>query len=210
MQSRLVAATIWVVLIALVIVPLLIASTSPYLASRDTAYIVAGFAGIVALGLFLLQPLFAAGYLRGVSPAQARKWHRRIGAAISICVVLHIAGLYLTSPPDTIDALLLASPTPFSIFGVVAMWGIIITVFLVVARKRLRLRYPAWQVTHKALAFIMVLSTVIHALQIDGTMGLVSKWVLCVAVLMAAVIAIVDVRFVRPAKTTRKHASNIG
>ncbi|WP_245882637.1 ferric reductase-like transmembrane domain-containing protein [Yoonia sediminilitoris] len=190
---------------SLIVVPVAIAASSPYLPSRNAAYVVAGFAGIVCLGLFLLQPLLGAGYLPGVQPWQARKWHRFLGTGIALCVALHVGGLYLTSPPDTMDALVLASPTPFSVFGVTAMWGIILTLMLVAGRRRLGLRYPAWHVVHNLLALIVVTSTVIHAVQIDGTMGTVSKWVLCVAVLAATCTALVDVRLLR-----RRRATNIG
>jgi len=36
-----------------------------------------------------------------------------VGAAIILCVVLYVGGLFLTSPPGTLDALLLVAPTPF-------------------------------------------------------------------------------------------------
>jgi hypothetical protein len=40
-------------------VPLTFAATSEYLACRDPIYIAAGFAGVVALCLALVQPLLA-------------------------------------------------------------------------------------------------------------------------------------------------------
>ena len=33
---------------------------------------------------------------------------------MAVAVVIHVAGLWITSPPDMIDALLFTSPTPFS------------------------------------------------------------------------------------------------
>jgi hypothetical protein len=46
-----------------------------------------------------------------------------------VAVVVHVGGLWITSPPDMIDALLLTSPTPFSAFGVIAMWAIFAVAF---------------------------------------------------------------------------------
>ena len=112
------------------IVPVVVAASSPYLASRNLPYIVGGFAGIVCLSLFFLQPLLAAGYLPGrglpdgagtAGSAPQSSWRGRS----------HVGGLYLASPPDTIDALLLVSPTPFSVYGVTAMWGVVATAVLV-------------------------------------------------------------------------------
>ncbi|MGB3246188.1 MAG: ferric reductase-like transmembrane domain-containing protein, partial [Sulfitobacter sp.] len=191
---------IWSVLAALILVPLMIAGRSPYLQYRSAFYIIAGFAGILCLGLFLMQPLVAANYLPGLDRQTGRKWHRWIGGVIVACLVLHIGGLFLTSRPDTIDALLLRSPTPFSVFGVIALWGVVLTVLLVVLRRRWLRRFSYWYALHNALASVVVISTVIHAVQIEGTMGAVSKMVLCTAVLIATAVAVFDLRIVRPRK----------
>ena len=48
-------------------------------------------------------------------------------AVLVIAVVLHVAGLWVTSPPDVIDALLFVAPTPFSNWGIIAMWALFAT-----------------------------------------------------------------------------------
>lgn len=193
---------IWSAVALVLLVPLVIAAQSPYLAYRDPSYIVAGFAGILSLILFLLQPLLAGGHIPGLRPRTARIWHRATGSVIILAVVAHVGGLYLTSPPDTLDALLLVSPTPFSLYGVVALWGMIITAILVLVRRRLPLRFLHWAVLHNALAVLIVLSTVVHALLIEGTMGTASKWVTCLAVMAVTLWVVWDMRVVRP---RRKH-----
>ena len=60
-------ALIWVALAAAICVPLAAAATSPLLAWRNPVYILAGFAGIIALGFMLVQPLLIGGYLPGLS-----------------------------------------------------------------------------------------------------------------------------------------------
>lgn len=179
------------------LVPILIAAQSPYLAYRDPTYIVAGFAGILSLLLFLLQPLLAGGHIPGLRPRTARIWHRATGSVIILAVVAHVGGLYLTSPPDTFDALLLISPTPFSLYGVVALWGMIITAILVVLRRRLPMRFLHWAVLHNVLAVLIVLSTVVHALLIEGTMGPISKWITCLAVVGTTLWVVWDMRVIR-------------
>ena len=189
---------IWGAVGAAILVPLLLAATSPFLASRTPAYVVAGFAGILCLALFLLQPLLAAGYLPGLRLRGSRWAHRLIGVGIVVSVLLHIGGLYLTSPPDTMDALLLVSPTPFSVYGVIAMWGVLVTALIVALRHRLGLRYSLWRLVHNGLAAIVVVATVVHALQIDGTMEPVSKWLLCIAVLAVNAAILLNLRVIKP------------
>ncbi|WP_245155664.1 ferric reductase-like transmembrane domain-containing protein [Paracoccus ravus] len=197
-RNPLYAASIWFALSAIAIGPILIAATSPYLAYRGIAYILGGFAGIFCLSLMLFQALLAAGYLPAIGIAAARLWHRRAGSAIVILALLHVGGLYLTSPEDTLDALLLASPTPFSVYGVVALLGIVATALLVLLRRRLGIRYAAWRLIHNAMAFAVVLATIIHALQIEGAMGSFSKVLLCVAVLAATGGVLFDLRVLKP------------
>ena len=130
---------IWVVLAAAVCVPIAAAAASPLLAWRGPVYILAGFAGIIAMGVMLLQPLLIGGYLPGLSARIGRRAHHWIGGALVVAVVIHVGGLWITSPPDMIDALLFSSPTPFSPWGVIAMWAIFAVALLATLRRRLGL-----------------------------------------------------------------------
>ena len=58
------------------------------------------FAGVVALALLLLQPLLAGGYLPGLAARRSRHLHAWVGAGLLAAVVVHVAGLWLTSPPE--------------------------------------------------------------------------------------------------------------
>lgn len=175
---------IWAALAVALIVPVAIAATSPLLAWREPIYIAAGFAGVIAMALLLLQPLLAGGYLPSISGRHGRKLHAWIGGAIVVTVLAHVLGLWLTSPPDVIDALLFRSPTPFSDWGVVAMWAVFASGLL--ATLRLRLRPKVWRLGHAMLAAVIVIGSVVHAMLIEGTMGTVSKTALCALVLAAA------------------------
>ena len=138
------AALAWAALGIAVAVPIGVAATSPLLAWREPVYIVAGFAGVFALALLLVQPLLAGGRLPGLPGVRGRRVHRRVGAALVAAVVLHVAGLWVTSPPDVIDALLLRSPTPFSLWGVIAMWATFAAALSAALRGHLRVR-PRWR-----------------------------------------------------------------
>ncbi len=183
-QSRVQSGLVWAVLAAGVIVPLVLAMTSPLLAWRDPIYIAAGFAGIVGLALLLVQPLLIGGLFPGLSKRRSRAVHRWAGFALLCSSLVHVAGLWITSPPDMIDALLFASPTPFSAFGVVAMWGIFALAFLVALRRRLRPKI--WRSAHLGVAAIVIAGAIIHVLLIEGTMEPISKVVLCGLVVIAA------------------------
>ena len=183
---------VWVALAAALVVPAVVAATSPLLAWRDPIYIAASFAGVVALGLLLIQPLLAGGYLPNLPARSGRRLHAWVGAGLTAAVVAHVAGLWLTSPPDVIDALLFQSPTPFSAWGVVAMWAVFAAALLAIFRRRLR--PVVWRVCHITVAMVIVVGSVVHAMQVEGTMGTVSKAALCVLVLAAAVKIMLDPR----------------
>ncbi|MBN8982065.1 MAG: ferric reductase-like transmembrane domain-containing protein [Rhizobiales bacterium] len=180
------ATLIWAALAAAICVPIALAAMSPQIEWRGPVYIAAGFAGIVALCLVLIQPLLIAGYLPGLAALRGRRIHRWIGGALVVAVIVHVAGLWITSPPDMIDALTFASPTPFSPFGVIAMWAIFAVALLALFRRRLGLRPRTWSIAHMALAVVIVIGVVAHAVLIEGTMETVSKAALCALVLVAA------------------------
>jgi predicted ferric reductase len=181
------ASLIWAALAAAVCVPIALATASPLLEWRGPVYILAGFAGIVALGLVLVQPLLIAGYLPGLSAYRGRRTHYWIGGALVIAVIVHVAGLWITSPPDMIDALLFASPTPFSPWGVTAMWAIFAVALLAALRRRLGMGPRAWRIVHMVLAVIIVAGGVVHAMLVDGAMETISKAALCALVLGATI-----------------------
>src|SRR3954449_6491861 len=93
----------WAALAAAIGVPVAAAAVSPLLAWRGPLYILAGFAGVLALALMLVQPLLAGGPLPGLSGFRGRRVHRWTGGALVFAVLVHVAGLWITSPPDMID-----------------------------------------------------------------------------------------------------------
>ena len=197
------AALIWVALGAAICVPVAAAAMSPLLEWRGPVYILAGFAGIFALGLVLIQPLLIAGYLPGLSAYRGRRAHHWIGGALVVAVMIHVAGLWITSPPDMIDALTYTSPTPFSPFGVTAMWAIFAVALLAAFRHRLGLR--TWRVVHMSLAVVIVAGGVVHAMLIEGTMETVSKAALCALVVGVAIKVMADL--VRRMRTASREES---
>ena len=183
---------IWLIIGFALSLPLVLAGQSPLLAWREPIYILAGFAGITAMSLLLLQPLLAGGALPGISLRGGRVLHRWIGLALLICVIVHVVGSWITSPPDVVDALLFVSATPFSVWGVIAMWAIFATAALALIHRRIR--FHIWRLLHQGLAGIIGAGTIIHALLIEGTMETISK------VALSALIVIETVRLVTRTK----------
>jgi predicted ferric reductase len=182
----------WAVFAAVVSAPIALAAMSPLLAWRDGVYIASGFAGMGALALLLAQPLLVGGHLPGLPARLGRRVHRWIGAALVVLIVCHVIGLWLTSAPDVIDALLFASPTPFSAWGVVAMWAAFAAAALATLRSRVRIAPKVWRVGHTALAVVTVVGSAVHAFLVDGTMEPLSKAAFCILVLAATAKVVVD------------------
>jgi predicted ferric reductase len=190
--QRVLITLVWAACAALIALAGWFAASSELQAWREPIYIAAGFAGVAALALMLFQPLLAAGLVPVGSKLRARRIHRLVGITLVLAVVLHVAGLWITSPPDVIDALLFVSATPFSIWGVLAMWSIFIAAGLVTVRRKFAPRH--WRFVHKALALITVSGTAAHALMIEGTMEYWSKAALCVLLLLTTVWVFVSLR----------------
>lgn len=189
MQSP-VGVLIWIGVTTVATVPLIAALMSPLLEWRQPTYIIAGASGVIALALLLYQPMLAYRWLPGLTQTRSRKIHRRIGICIVLFVVLHVAGLWLTSPPDVVDALLFRSPTSFSPWGVVSMWALFVSMVFVGLRRRLTLRASTWQLVHRLFGAIIVVGAVVHTLLVDGTMEIFTKLLLCTAVILATLAAL--------------------
>src|SRR4051794_41969917 len=116
-------ALIWAALVAAIGVPIALAMTSDLIAWRGTVYILAGFAGIFALGLLLVQPLLIAGYLPGLSAYRARRAHHWTGGVLVTAVGVPLGGVWVAKPPGMLGAPALTPPTPVFPLRVVALWG---------------------------------------------------------------------------------------
>lgn len=77
---------------------------------------------------------------------------------------------------------------------VVAMWAAFAAALLAALRRPLRIKPRLWRLGHTVLVVLVVLGGVFHALLIDGTMGSVSKLVLCALVVAATTVALFNLR----------------
>ncbi len=188
------AVLIWVTLAAAMGAPFAIAATSPLIAWREPIYIAACLAGVAAMAMLLVQPLLAGGYLPPLSRRPERRLHAVVGIGLVVAVLAHVLGLWVTSPPDVIDVLLLRSPTPFSVWGVMAMWAVFAAALLALFRRRLRLAPALWRLCHATAASVVVVGAVVHAMLVEGMMGVASKAALGALALAATAKVMVDLR----------------
>ncbi|MGB0660788.1 MAG: ferric reductase-like transmembrane domain-containing protein [Mangrovicoccus sp.] len=176
---------LWGGLAVVTLLPLILAATSPLLAWRQPVYIAAGLAGVIALALLPFQPLLAARALPGLSPGQSRKLHRILGGTLLALIIAHVIGLWITSPPDMIDALTFTAPTFFSVFGVLGMWMLFATAFLAMRRRHILAK--TWRSWHQGLGLAIALCSILHAIMIQGSMEFWSKTALCSTLLAATI-----------------------
>jgi len=90
------SVTIWTALIFALAVPTIASAFSPQLQWRDPIYILAGFAGVISLGLLLVQPLLIGGFLPGLSPINHRRLHRWVGGCLVTAIIIHVAALWIS------------------------------------------------------------------------------------------------------------------
>lgn len=133
---------------AVATIPVVAAAASPLQRGREFLWVIGGMAGVVALSLLFVQPLLTATAPVLMPAARGLRWHRWGGIAIVAAVALHIGALYAYSPEDVMDALLLVAPTPFSLYGVISLWCLVLTAILAAMRRRLRLSHRNWRIAH--------------------------------------------------------------
>jgi predicted ferric reductase len=176
------------VLLAFVILPVLLAALHPLQAGREPLWVWGTLAGVLALSLIVIQVLLPTGWLNLALGEQNWRWHRILGISVTGLVFAHILGLYLYSPDDIGDALVLAAPT-YSRLGMLSLGCLVLTVALALMRHRLPLTLSDWQIFHSVLAMAVVGTAVAHVLLLQGTLDGFAEGLLCgsavVAVLMA-------------------------
>lgn len=162
----------------------MVAIFSPLIAWRDPIYIAAGLSGILALSLVVFQLLLIGGFVPTVMGFRARQVHKWVGFLLAVAVTVHLIGLWITSPPDVVDALLFRSPTPFSAWGVLAIWSVFAALIMVLLRSRLAIRPRNWRRIHVGLALVTGFGSVVHTVLIQGTMDGVSKTIVCLLLVL--------------------------
>lgn len=190
---------LWVALALIVAMPLAASLLSPLQAGRAVPWVWGTLAGVAALSLLVVQLLLPSGWSYRALYAQNLRWHRRLGLVVTGLVVTHIGGLYLYSPDDIGDALVLQAPT-YSRLGVLAAWCMVLSVGLALARRRLPLQRDDWQIMHSTLAVAITGLAVGHVVMLEGTLDGPVEWVLCAAAVGAVTTTVVYWHMLRPSR----------
>ncbi|CAN7278953.1 ferric reductase-like transmembrane domain-containing protein [Bosea sp. LjRoot237] len=193
----------WLAIAAVATIPVVAAAASPLQRGREFLWVIGGMAGVVALSLLFVQPLLTATAPVLMPAARGLRWHRWGGIAIVAAVALHIGALYAYSPEDVMDALLLVAPTPFSLYGVISLWCLVLTAILAAMRRRLRLSHRNWRIAHSVLAVAIVSAGVVHAILIEGAMEETSKLMVCIAALAATTVGALEINVLGPLRRRR-------
>lgn len=161
-----------------------VAASSPLSATRDTLWAAGSLLGVAALALLPLQALLPqrAGRSRAGEPRSlgVSRWHRLVGLGVLAATLLHVAALYVVSPDDIGDALVLQAPT-YSRLGMISAVLLIGTVLFALARRRTGLDAANWRLIHGGLAVAIVTTAAAHALMIRGALDGPVEIALCAA-----------------------------
>lgn len=193
----------WIAVAVLAAAPVVIAALSPLLRGREFLWLVGGMAGVVVMSLLFVQPLLMAAAPPLLAARDGVRWHRLGGIAIVALVALHVGALYAYSPDDVTDALLLTAPTPFSLYGVISLWCLVLTAVLAATRRKVRLGVAPWRIAHSVLAVAVVAAGAVHAIWIEGAMEEYSKLAICLAALAATSAGAIEVNLLAPLRRRR-------
>jgi predicted ferric reductase len=186
-------------LAAFLLVPVVVSLRSPLQQGRDATWVLGALFGVVALGLIAVQVLLPTPWLDDLLGGHELRWHRILGLSVAAVVVAHVAGLYLYSPDDVRDALVLSAPT-YSRLGVLSAWMLGLSIVLALARRRLGLTYSDWQILHSALAVAVVGTAVAHTVMIRGTLDGPAEMLTCGGALAAVSAAVLYHHVLRPVR----------
>ncbi|NJL36811.1 MAG: hypothetical protein HC899_08630 [Leptolyngbyaceae cyanobacterium SM1_4_3] len=178
------------VLLIFVMLPALLAALSPLQHGRAPLWILGTLAGVLSLSLIVVQVLLPTGWLNFGIGEQNFRWHRVLGISITLLVVAHILVLYLYSPDDIGDALILAAPT-YSRLGVLSATCLLISVGLALTRSKLPLTPADWQILHSFLAVAVVGTAIAHAFLLQGTLDGFAEGLLCGSAVVAVLMAVI-------------------
>ena len=95
--------------------------------------------------------------------------HRVVGGVALALVLLHLGGLFVVGPEDTLFALSLDGPTRGRM-AALATLALVAVVVLGVLRGRLPMSGATWRILHGFLAALVILLSFGHAILTDGAL----------------------------------------
>src|SRR5262245_2900667 len=154
-----------------------------------------GFVGLAMMGLeFALVARFES-VAAPFGEDALLQFHRQIGYVGLAFILVHFA--ISAKWNEFTPAKALAAPA-LVWFGMVALLALVVLIATSVWRRRLRLSYEAWHVTHTVLAVVMIAGALGHVLFVDEYVSSLWKQVLWALMSAAFVALLVWVRLIKP------------
>src|SRR5262245_19229440 len=154
-----------------------------------------GFVGLAMMGLeFALVARFRS-IAAPFGEDALLQFHRQIGYVGLAFILVHFAISAKWS--EVTPAKALAAPA-LVWFGMVALLALVALIATSIWRRRLRLSYEAWHVTHTVLALVVVVGALGHVFFVHDYVSSFSKQVLWALMSAAFVALLVWVRLIKP------------
>jgi predicted ferric reductase len=129
------------------------------------------------------------------------KFHRQMGLVAAVLVVLHVVFVFRNGYP-------MAWLNPFADgsiqWGTLTAYAVALLIGLSIFRKRLRISYGWWQITHALLAVSILVMGAVHVLQLGSFAGPAAMKELWALYLLLLIGLMVRFRIVKPISTWRK------
>lgn len=156
-----------------------------------------GFVGLALMGLeFALCARFRAAAAPFGMDAVVQ-FHRQV-SYVALAMILAHPVLLFVNDPDTLELLNVPDAPWRSRFGLAATVAVLLVIGLSVWRKRLRISYETWQLTHSLLAVVAVTFALFHAVLVGRYLDTPEKKGLWIVYAAALVALLVWVRLVAP------------
>jgi len=199
--------TLWTLLyLGLAVAPLVVALVPPAPPGRDFWTEVAVAAGFVGLSTMCLQFAVSARFRHVAAPFGidvVLQFHRQIAIFAAVLVIAHPL-ILIADEPSRLGLL-----DPFSApwrarAGLIGLLAVLILTLLAHLRRRVRLRYEPWRVSHGLLAVAAVAGALIHIELVGHYLDQPWKRALWAAYTAGVVGLLVQVRIVRPLLQRRR------
>jgi predicted ferric reductase len=141
----------------------------PYAVARPTLVEFSVGLAFVAFPLLLAQFALVSRLRAASAPFGSdalMQFHRQIAIAALAFVVLHV--ILLAAHGLSWQTLSPFGGTTATAWGAASFWCLVVIVVSSIVRRRLRLRYEAWQLIHLVAAIVIVAASALHILSVAG------------------------------------------
>ena len=206
-SRRILGGAFWLSLYVLLsLTPLIVAYVYRDHPGRDFWTELSVALGFVALAMIGLQFAITARFRHVAAPYGidiVLRFHRQISLLAVALVLAHPIILFATRPGAL--GLLNVTVAPWRArFALAATLALVVLVVISVWRRRLRIRYERWRLTHGVLAVAALTFALVHIELVGWYVDLPWKRVLWAAMVLAVVFLLIYVRLIVPALLARR------